>query len=402
MNTEASLDTFPGSSAGGGSGSAGTLMLRVELGMDGLTRLRDDWNRLAQALPDGRFHHQYAWYLSYLRHLEEDPASVRFFSFFRGNRPAAIFPLRWTMGTVAGMSLRLWELPYHHHMDLCDALIASDEDGAALIRQLLEALRHQSGACPWDALHLPKLLDSASALGALRAAALPRVRIVPSGQSMHLQCADIDTAMRNASKDFKRNLRRQRRKLEQHGRVAVSLVQDAEALEGAFSELLEVEASGWKGDGGRGSAIALHGHLTDFYRDIVAERGAETRCSINLLKLDGKAIAAQYCLICGKRANLLKIAYDEAFSAEAPGQQLLLEVLAHCCASPSIDELSLVTGPKWAIGRWNPESQGIWTAQLFNTTLRGLAAYTLLRLKDVSAKARTADSPNASNPKDVK
>jgi CelD/BcsL family acetyltransferase involved in cellulose biosynthesis len=392
LNTDTTLDGLAHAPAVERRAAGTAVTLDVVQGLEGLTALRDDWAALAQIVTDGRFHHQYAWYLSYLRHLEQDPASVHFFSFYRDGRPAAIFPLRWTQGSVAGIKLRLWELPSHLHMDLCDALIAPEEDGASLIPQLVDALGRRTGRA-WDALHLPNLLDDAMALRALRAAPLPRVRLTRTGQSMYFPCADMDTAMRNASKDFKRNLRRQRRKLEQRGHVEVSLTQDREALHEAFSEFLNVEASGWKGGDGRGSAITLHPHLVSFYRDLLAESPPGNRCSINLVKLDGKAIAAQYCLICGKRASLLKIAYDEAFSAEAPGQQLLHEMLAHCCSSAAIDELSLVTGPPWAVGRWNPESHDVWTAHVFNLTPRALVAYTLTRLKALSAGAEKLFKP---------
>lgn len=394
LDTSTILDRLQGASGIERSSSTPAITLLVLQGLDGLITLRDAWATLAQTLPDGRFHHQYAWYLSYLRHLEQDPSAVHFFSFFRNGRPVAIFPLRWSRGKVSGIKLRLWELPVHPHMDLCDALVAPDEDGAALFPDLLDALRRRTGY-PWDAVHLPKLLDDAIALRALLAAALPRVRIVRTGQSLYFPCHDMAAATHRSSKEFKRNLRRQRRKLEQRGCIEVSLVEAREMLDEAFSDLLNVEASGWKGEGGRGSAIYLHQHLIDFYHDLIAESAAGIRCSINLLKLDGKAIAAQYCLICGERANLLKIGYDEAFSAEAPGQQLLHDVLERYCSSASITELSLVTGPAWAIGRWNPEAHDVWSAHVFNLTPRALAAYALTRLKALSVGARklfTSDS----------
>jgi hypothetical protein len=206
---------------------------------------------------------------------------------------------------------------------------------------------------------------------------------------MYFSCADMESAMRNNSGQFKRNLRRQRKRLECLGHLEVSLVQDGAALEQAFQSFLDVEASGWKGGAGRGSAIRLSPHLVEFYRELMSHFSADRRCLISLLKLNDRVIAAQFCLLAGSTLYLLKIAYDEAYKADAPGNQLLFAVLEHCCRSPDITTLSLVTGPSWAVGRWNPEAQDLWSTHLFNDSLLGLVAYGAARLRAALAIART-------------
>ncbi len=152
------------------------------------------------------------------------------------------------------------------------------------------------------------------------------------------------------------------------------MVQDGTALDQAFAAFLRLEASGWKGGGGRGSAIMLHPNLILFYQDLMKQFAADKRCLICLLKLDDKVIAAQFCVIAGRTLYLLKTAYDEAFGKIAPGSQLLHETLKYCCASKSLARLSLVTGPVWAASRWNPGVRDVWKAYVFNSTLVGLSA----------------------------
>lgn len=384
--------------------SATPIEVRCVQGLDGLVALRDDWIALTRQLPDARFHHDHAWYLSYLRHLEHDPDAVRFFTCHRGTRLVAIFPLRLATRAVAGLRLRLWELPYHAHMNLCDALIARSEDGATLLAPLLHALR-QRPLPPWDALHLPNLLDGTPLLHALRHARRGRVALTRTGQSMYFPCADIATALRNASGPFRRNLRRQRRKLDQHGNVEVTQTRARAALNEALADFLRLEASGWKGSDGRGSAIMLNPDLDAFYRALTDGFGADGRCAINLLKLDGRVIAAQYGLVVGSRFNLLKIAYDETFAAEAPGSQLLHAMLETCCETAAIAELSLTTGPGWAAGRWNPETHDVWRALVFNASARGLAAHALMHVRGIATgmrarlmQRRTKSPPQATTP----
>ncbi len=361
--------------------------LRVASGLPGLIALRDEWQALMPRLREARFYHQHAWQLAYLGNLERDVPAVRYFHFRRGARPVAIFPLRRALRRVAGIDLHAWELPYEAHMDLCDAPIAPDENSAELLCELVCGLAHATGL-PWDVLHLPKLLDGGAALRALQAAPLSFITLARSGRSMHFDCSSLDAALQGASREFLRNLNRQRRKLDRGGRIEVALVREPEALDAALADFLRIEASGWKGAAGCGSAITLHREVEAFYRDLTARFGAERRCSINLLRLDGRAIAAQYALIDGRRMNLLKIAYDEAYAAEAPGSRLLHEVLARCCESQEIAELSLVTGPPWAPGRWNPQVSDVWSACVFNASPRGIAAYMATRMKPCVAAAK--------------
>lgn len=358
-------------------------------GMPALLEQRADWNRLVLGLRDPRFFHEHAWHASYLAHLEADTDRVHVVSLLRDGRVVALFPLRRVRRTVAGIELNVWELPHAPHVDLCDILVARSEDSAALMCEMVRALSRRC-EFPWDALHLPRMLDDSVALRAIQAAPLSFVQLARSGRSMYFRCDSLADALRDVTPQFSRNLRRQRRKLDRHGRTEVALVREPGELPAAFDDFLRVEASGWKGTCGCGSAIALHREVEGFYRELALRFGAERRCAINLLRLDGRPIAAQFGLLDNRRLNLLKIAYDEAYAAEAPGSRLLHDVLTHCCDAGDIDELSLVTGPSWASGRWNPQAHDVWSAWVFNASPRGLAAYTALRLKPVAAAARKA------------
>ena len=118
--------------------------------------------------------------------------------------------------------------------------------------------------------------------------------------------------------------------------------------------------------------------------------GWEDCCLIALLKLDGVAIAAQFCLLAGSTLSIQKIAYDEAWHAEAPGQQLMRDMLDYACANPAISRLSLLTAPVWARGRWNPETRDVWEAYFFNHRPRSLLACALRRNKGRLSGTRQA------------
>ncbi len=349
-------------------------------GIGGLAALEKDWTSITASLTNCHFHHTFAWHLSYLRNLEPADQAVHFFSFFRKDKPIAIFPLRRVRRCVLGIPLRIWELPSHDHLNFCDFIIADNEDSDELLRLLVRTLDRRIDLA-WDALYLPRLPEDSTSVSAIRRGSLSRVVLSQTGKSMRFCSNDLETSIRNTSAHFRRNLRRQRKKLDALGRVEVLFAQDRKDLDRAFEEFVRVEASGWKGANGTGSAIMLDSKLVQFYKDLIGSQAGDKRCLITLLKLDGVAIAAQFCVITRSTLYLLKIAYNEAFSKAGPGSQLLYELLQYCCASPSITHVSLVSAPAWAIGRWNPDIQDVWDAYVFNSNWLGMVSFAAKRLK---------------------
>lgn len=359
---------------------AAQVSVRIERGIEGLASLEHHWRQLAAQLVPSRFIHAYEWQQAYLQHLETSPASVRYITFMAGGEAVAIFPLRYLRRSVGRLNLRLWALPSHPHLVLGEPLISPAWASPELIRRLLNALDTKCGL-PWDALHLPNLMADSVTLRLLAGGEVPRSQIETTGSSMFFEVPDLSTALARCSGAFKRNLRRQGKKLAQRGEVSLRIAAEGEALEAAFGEFLRLEASGWKGADGRASAISLHPRLRGFYRTLMSGFARHGACRISLLELNGVAIAAQFCLVADGTLYIQKIAYDEAWHAEAPGSQLLYRMLEQCCADPAITQLSLVTGPQWAVGRWNPESHAVREAHIFNTTWRGLGGLAMRRFK---------------------
>lgn len=353
---------------------------RMGRGLAELHQLEAHWRRLAAIQPTARFVHAFEWQLAYLRNLESNPEAVHYVSFFVDGRAIAIFPLRRVRRSVGHIPHWLWELPSHPHLILGEPLIAPEWADADLFRRLLGVLERRS-RLPWDALHLPNLLEDAQAIRLLARTPLPRTHLEQIGYSMYFDCGDLERALVNCSGAFKRNLRRQGRKLEQRGTVSLCLARQGDELEAAFADFLRLEASGWKGRGGKGSAIDLHAHLRGFYGELSERFAAHGGSLIALLKLDGVAIAAQFCLRVGDILYVLKIAYDQNWQAEAPGNQLLYRLLDYCCGEPGLRQLSLVTAPDWACGRWNPERLAVWEAYLFRASPRGLGGLAMRRFK---------------------
>lgn len=353
---------------------------RIGRGLSELLHLERHWRTLCAISTRTRFIHMFEWQLAYLKHLENNPESIYYVSFFANGRAIAIFPLRRVRRSVGYISHWLWELPTHPHLVLGEPLISPEWASAKLIERLVGTLDRCENL-PWDALHLPNLLDDSMVLRMLSGPSRSWTHLEQTGQSMYFQCSDMERAFANSSKQFRRNLRRQSKRLKQYGAVSLSLLRQGEELDAAFDDFLRLEASGWKGEGGRASAISLHANLLGFYRELKDDFAKIGGCLIALLRLDGAPIAAQFCLLVGDTLYIQKIAYDEKWHAEAPGNLLLYRLIEFCCSEPGIRELSLVTAPGWAHGRWNPECQNVWEAYVFKASPRGLGGLAMRRFK---------------------
>ena len=156
------------------------------------------------------------------------------------------------------------------------------------------------------------------------------------GEHARALLAPVDRANdldRVAHKKLK-ELRRQRRRLEEKGAVTFVSAHEPAAIAPALADYLMLEASGWKGRAGtaaRQSADVLH-----FVQSAVAALAAEERVRIDRLTRGDMPLAAAITLRAGDRAWFWKIAYDEAHASASPGVQLTLDLTKQLLADENL------------------------------------------------------------------
>jgi CelD/BcsL family acetyltransferase involved in cellulose biosynthesis len=124
---------------------------------------------------------------------------------------------------------------------------------------------------------------------------------------------------------FKSNLRNRERRLATLGEVSFEVVTGDGALREALEVFYDLEAGGWKGEGG--TAIARQQQVNRLYDRLLELAGEDMR--IPILAVSGRAVAAHVLRVRGNIMFMLKTAYDEAYSAYAPGQLLTARVLQY-------------------------------------------------------------------------
>lgn len=350
------------------------LEFRLERGQDGLRTLRDDWLRLARGLPFKRFFHLYDWYWSYLDALEQDADRVCFFVAYRQGTPIGVLPFKQVTRRFRGIPLRALELPMHPHLCLSDVVfppLRAARDVWPEFRRFLQA-----SDIAWDAMLFWQVLPDAHLWSLLKG--VSRVSLSQGRCDYFLRDVSYEELAEGFSKNFRGNLRKARKRLQQSGKVEYQVARGRSQLVQAYPEFLEVEASGWKGEDGAKTAIKLDPGLNRFYQNLIEHFGPQRACEISLLKLDGRCIAARFCLIVDHTCYSLKIAYDEAYARLTPGKMLFQEDLKRILEEGR--NLNLISGASWHAG-WRPQGYPVSNVYVFNHTPLGTAISALWKVK---------------------
>jgi len=143
-----------------------------------------------------------------------------------------------------------------------------------------------------------------------------------------------DTLVESLGAKKLKELRRQRRRLAEHGDVRFDVARTPAEVATALETLLWLEASGWKGT--RGTALLQDDGDARFIRRAAPALAESGQCEIVTLRTGDTPIAAAIVLRHRERAFYFKLGIDERFAKFSPGVQLTLDLTRHLCDDPAI------------------------------------------------------------------
>jgi hypothetical protein len=132
----------------------------------------------------------------------------------------------------------------------------------------------------------------------------------------------------------RKELRRQRHRLSDHGALESIVATGQPELAAALDDFFAIEASGWKGRAG--TATRNDEGLRRFVDNAVTALARDGKASVARLSVGGRPVAAAITLRSGDNAWGWKIAYDEGFSRTSPGVQLLVDMTENLLDDTSI------------------------------------------------------------------
>jgi Acetyltransferase (GNAT) domain len=361
---------------------SGQLSIQTFHGISGLNEIADDWNTITDSMQEKECFQLIDWYRCYLDSLANEPGNAIFFIVYKNEKPLAIFPFVRFTQNFGFIKNHILGLPKHHHVPFGDFVIAEDADLPSCIAILLDELRQQPDL-KWDTIFLPRVIEHSSTARIWNSTAPSEMKMIshPSEPCDYLPLKPYDELFQELSSKMRSNLRRARKRAQELENFQYHNVTTFPDLEKAFDEFLDLEASGWKGEQERGTAIKLDQQLVSFYRLLLERFSPHGRCAIHILRDGDRPICASFGLITNETFYGLKMAYDEEFKGMSPGSLLQEQIIKKYTEEGTVKSLNLISHVSWQ-RPWQPLQYKTFELTFFKRTIRGKILFVLHKMRN--------------------
>lgn len=296
----------------------GSLEIKTQVirNIDGLAGLEVSWNAAVSASNNPSVFLSYEWFHAWVKNFAAD-LDLFILLAWKENNLVGIMPLHAVKHKRSATTLCSLSNPHTCKFDIVLPEQGSSEVLAAMLSRLNNEL-------PWMRLELSYVPESAKNIALLET--FPRTLIggFRTECQMESPYAKIDTTWQDyldsRDKKVRKNWDYFERKLNKEGQVEVVTITDTSSIDNMLQQAYAIEQASWKGD--HGSAIANSTNTADFYHDLAQGMSRKGEFQLHFLRLDGKAIAFDYCLLHEDRYSVLKTGYDPAYSKSSPGRVL--------------------------------------------------------------------------------
>jgi CelD/BcsL family acetyltransferase involved in cellulose biosynthesis len=312
-----------------------------------LERWIDQWDDLADHAE--RPYMTPAWTLAWWRHLRPSDGVLKLVLVVEGETLIGVTPL-YVQPTRRPFVYRMLGLPY----DAPKQPLAREGDEEIVAVKTAEALTAEDPRA--DGLELPglprdalwrRLLQGSDPGAHVYEAAERSVPVVP------LDGDGFDAWFGSKSRNFRQQMRRARRRLEESGGI-VAQAATAEEMAERIPGLIELHESRWQERGG--SAVVRPG-LTEMLRDATSQLGVPGRARMWFAEAEGRMVSAHLVVACGGRSSYWLGGFDDDFAAFHPGMLCLLAEIEYACeigqhlvdlgAGDHAYKLRLASGDEW-------------------------------------------------------
>lgn len=349
------------------------LRIRVETGMEGVQRLRQDWLCVYSTLTCPMLCHDWRWVATLADTLFDD--DMLLCCVYAESTPVAIFYF-WRRHKKIGpfYYCALEGLTNSEFIVLSDSLVSPNYLNAPLLRFVLKELRDNKETS-WDVFSVNNCSER-SFLCQLDGIA---ANVEKTNNANAYFVCHTPEALSALSQKQKKNVSRCYRRAERELGALDIVVSTAESLQRDFTLFAELENKGWKGEAGERTSILASGeHAVAFYKRLIENFSLHEDVLIYTLYIGSVIGASAFCLRTGSILYVYKITYNEKLSQYSPGGILLLHIFTEMARADTIDEVNLLTCPEWS-KRWHLQSASIKQIRFYSNSYRA-TLFRLLRL----------------------
>ena len=183
---------------------------------------------------------------------------------------------------------------------------------------------------------------------------------------------DWDTYWASRGKS-RREWGRRERKLMNKDNVRFTCLRDWTEIAPIFHDILEIEATGWKGR--EGSAIIQNDETLGFYTELARHWAEDDMLRLFLLYEDDTPIAFELDAEYNGILHCFKHGYVESYAKSGPGQVLRMQVLRWAFANEAVCIFDMFGPDTEAKRKWATDAEELLTLRIFQPSPRGWLAW---------------------------
>jgi len=177
----------------------------------------------------------------------------------------------------------------------------------------------------------------------------------------------LEEYLRKRSRNFRRSLIKNQRKLYSLGEIRIEKVVKPEEMEQAFDKILRIEESSWKGS--HGTSIKSVWKQYDFYRRLCRAVSQKGWIHLQFLLMNNDPVAYNMGLIIKKRYFYLKTSFDERYREYSPSMILRVNLIEELIKR-NINEIDFTAEPYEWQKRWSEEYRWHKSLTIYNNTIK--------------------------------
>jgi CelD/BcsL family acetyltransferase involved in cellulose biosynthesis len=316
-----------------------------------LGRFEKDWDELA--VVNSRPYCSPAWMTAWWRHAKPKGAVLRTVLVLDRGELLGVAPLFAQRGRTAIMRYRILGARCSSHVDLL-ARPGTEQDVAEVLAGSLQRVRPSVDSVMFEGVR------ASSPWPHLLAASWPSERVSLStdvhllAPTLRLSGSDYARWYASKSRNFRQNLRRKRRHLQDMG-ASFHVVDDADHLEESLDEFVGLHRARWRS---RGGSRVLRPGIREMLFDVGRRLLPLDRFKLWRIEIDDRCISSHLFLTAGTETAYWLGGFDEGWSRYHPGLLTLLAAIEDAFGS-DLERVDFGTGAQDYKTRFSDQMDGI-------------------------------------------